>query len=173
MAGNDILKQAEADFQAAREELAAAQEQVKVAQEREQTAFARTQEMQAVLDWVQRHSPLDTGVTAAPEPSSPTAAEPSMRFGKPVAEVSNTDLCLRVLESLGRPATTTEIRERLAREGYDLNQEQIRGALKYLARKAPSPVETSTGSGVWKLKDAGHPSRPSDRPALNGAGREA
>lgn len=182
MAEIEILKQAEADLQAAREELTAAQEQVRVAQEREQSARARTQEMQAVWDWLQRHSkpeveapaaPATPTAPVAPGPTKPTDVTAQLLFGKPMPEVTHAEMCLRVLQSLGRKASTKEIRERLARDGHELSQEQIRGSLKYLSRKTPPLVETTTGTGVWRLKNAapGASAASTNEFAMNGAGR--
>jgi hypothetical protein len=110
---------------------------------------------------------------AAPAEPAGQAPATATRFGHPVPPVTNNELCLRVLTALGRPATTREIRERLARDGHEMSQMQVRSTLKYMARKPHFGVTTETGSGVWRLQNP--PFRGGDTmtgiPVLNGAGR--
>ena len=66
--------------------------------------------------------------------------EPTLPEDSPVLEAElvsppQTDLCIRALMQIGRPATTAEIRERLQRAGYQYDQTQLRSAMKYLSRK--------------------------------------
>lgn len=171
---SEMLRQAEADLDAAKAELAAAQEQVKAAQERAQSALARTQEMQSVWTWLQRHLQPEERVAAASAASVSAATIRPTRFGKPVPEVPQTELCLRVLADLGgRSASTKEIRDRLARDGHELSLDQVRATLKYMSKKTPPAVETATGSGIWRLKEGAVavPLEPVGAPVMNGAGR--
>jgi hypothetical protein len=168
-----MLRQARADLEAARADLATAQEQVRAAREREQSAMIRTQEMQSVCDWLERHVQPEEVTTDTPtnvvEATRPPAAT---RFGRPVAAVSQADLCLQVLRSLGRSATTKEVRDLLARDGHENTIDNVRGTLKYLSKKKPPMVETQVGSGVWRLAEAGAFTRSELAVAaeMNGAG---
>lgn len=176
---HDILRQARTDLEAARADLAAAQEQVRAAREREQSAMTRTQEMQSVCDWLERHIqpaevPAEVTADTATEVVEATRPTAGTRFGRPVPEVTQTDLCLQVLRSLGRPATTKEIRDLLAKDGREITANNVRSTLKYLSRKKPPMVETQVGSGVWRLiDDAGDVTRPelTGTAGMNGAGR--
>jgi hypothetical protein len=159
----DIIRHAQEQLDRAKAELAASQEQLRAAQQREENALARVREIQTVWDWLQvnGHEEEREEATSRHDEEVPEAASTETgpdvgqgqqtRFGRPVSEEANTDLCLRVLASFGRPASTKEVRDRLARDGHDLNTDQVRGSLKYLARKKEPQVETATGSGVWRF----------------------
>jgi hypothetical protein len=140
------LQQAEADAQAARIALAEAE--------------TRLTEIRAVCDWLQNFSNPEDG-------ESP----PGLRFGRPIPDMPNTNRCLSALEQIGRPASNAEIREWLRRDGHDLEQWQVRGSMKHLAKKKP-PVVESIRPGVWRLRaeQAATPFLPTAVPALNGAG---
>lgn len=173
MSAIDMIKQAEADLQEAQAELAVAQELTRAAQERERSAIARAREMHAVLDWLQQHRQMEERAPATSADAVPAAAAIT-RFGKPVPEVAQTELCLRMLKNLGRTAATKEIRDRLARDGHEFSVDQIRGTLKYLSGKTPPQVVTKPGSGVWRLRTAGapvlaDPAAATDAQAMNGA----
>ena len=147
----------------------AAQARAEAAQADAAMAAQRANEMRAVLDWLRAQS--DAPRTPA-EPVEPSPA--AMRFGRPVPQDAKTDLCVEALEKIGGgPASTRQIHDHLAREGHDLTMDQVRGALRYLAnRKTGSPVETTPGTGQYRLRPAA-PFRPAvvtGLPAANGAG---
>lgn len=168
----DIMARAEADLKDAEAAAVAAQARAEAAQADATVAAQRAKEMRAVLEWLRAQSEPQTPT----EPSGVAQGQPGTRFGRPVPETSNTDLALRALESFGRPATTKEIRSRLAQDGHILNHEQVRGALKYLAgKKHDAPVATTPGSGLWQLRSTRHsatfrPGGVADLPAMNGTG---
>jgi hypothetical protein len=166
----EMIKQAEADLDRAEADLATARDQLLVAQEREQHARMRAREMQAIRDWLQAQHVAD----ARSATTSSAAEAGATRFGKPIPEISQADLCLRVLRSLGR-ATTKEIRDRLAFEGHQLDTDQIRSSLRYLANKKPPLIGTNPGSGVWWLLEPSsktrNPDAVSTASAMNGAVR--
>lgn len=153
----EILRRARAQAQEATAAREAAQARAAAAAADADAAVDHEKAMQAVLAWVEQQA---TEPASPPEPAAQAPPPVATRFGRPVPEVTQTELTLRVLEDLGRPASTKEIRDRLARDGHVLSQNQVRSTLKYMARKPDSPVETETGSGVWRLS----------RSALNGAG---
>lgn len=147
----DMITRAEADLKDAEAASAAAQARAEAAQADAVTAAQRTKEMRAVLDWLRVQS--EDSLTPPAEPTGQAQDQPAMRFGRPVPENATTDLCVRALESFGRPATTRQIRDRLARDGHELTVAQVRGAMRYLAtKKNSSPVETTPGSGLWRLR---------------------
>src|ERR1039457_4128206 len=157
---NQIIQKAATDLREAKADLATAEESSRAAKVREQNAYERVHAMQAVWDWLQVNGQPEEDLRDPagnhPATSVDQAASddpPETRFGKPVPEVANTDLCFQALESLGKTASTKEIRARLARDGRDLSLDQIRGSLKYLSRKTPPLVETASGSGVWRVLD--------------------
>jgi hypothetical protein len=167
----DMMARAEADLRDAENASASAQARAEAAQADAATAAQRAKEMRAVLDWLraqQAQPQVRANVTGEAQESQAT------RFGRPVPETSNTDLCLAVLESFGKPATTRQIRDRLVREGHDLTVPQVRGAMRYLARKNSSPVETTPGSGLWRLRETRQAAPFRDAvaglPAVNGVG---
>jgi len=164
----EIMKQAEADLKEAETASSAAQSRAIAAQADADAARERVREMRAVRDWLQLHSPS----ARPPNQAERTETPPQTRFGKPVPEVSQTELCVRALESLGGTATNRQIRDRLARDGNDFNLDQIRGTLKYLSRKTPPPVETDAGSGLWRLRRVGT-FVPAGTLPVNGAGGES
>ena len=154
---SEILKRARAEAQEATAAREAAQARAAAAIADADAAVEREKSALAVQAWVEQQA---TKPVPPAEPVGEAPAPGAMRFGRPVPEVTNTERCLHVLEALGRPASTTEIRERLARDGLELSQTQVRSTMKYMARKPAFGVTTETGSGVWRL----------NRSALNGAG---
>src|SRR6266568_449861 len=166
----DIMKQAEADLKEAEAASGAAQSRAAAAQADADAARERVREMRAVWDWLQLHNQP----TAQPTQADRTETPPATRFGRPVPEVAQTDLCLEVLASLGGTGTNKQIRARLARDGHDVTLDQVRGTLKYLSRKTPPPVETDAGSGLWRLRRGGTPASfvSADTLPMNGAGGE-
>ena len=97
-----------------------------------------------------------------------------MLFGKPMPEVTLTQLCVDALERFGRPANTKQVREKLARDGHEYGQGQVRATLKYLSTKPNAPVECIK-PGVWQLREAGAqapltPEPLTAVPAMNGTG---
>jgi hypothetical protein len=167
----DIVARAEAQLKDAEAAAVAAQARADAAQADAAVAAQRAKEMRVVWEWLRTQSE-----SPSPAESSGSAQElAAMRFGRPVPETANTDLCFRALETFGRPATTREIRDRVVQAGHDLEVGQVRGAMRYLARKSTSPVETTPGSGLWRLRDAQQagpvqPGSPAVLPAANGAG---
>lgn len=148
----------------------AAEDATRVAQEREEHARARAREMQAVRDWLQgQQQVVRRTVTAS---ATATTTRPAMLFGKPAPEVAQTDLCLQALRSISRAATTKEIRDRIAREGHELDTDKVRNALRYLSTKKPPLVTTKSGSGMWRLVNPAPTVLvdPANISALNGEG---
>ena len=129
----------------------------------------------------ERCAPYGTGFSNAIEPTEPPKqaermeTPPATRFGKPVPELAQTDLCLRALENLGGTATNKQIRDRLVRDGHDVDLDKVRSTLKYLSRKKPPPVQTDVGSGLWRLRHANMPAPfvPAGTLPMNGAGGES
>jgi hypothetical protein len=157
---SEILKRARAEAQEATAAREAAQARAATAIADADAAVEREKAALAVHAWVEQQAIAPAAPAEPAEPTGQAPASAATRFGRPVPEVTNTDLTLRVLEDLGRPASTTEIRERLAGDGHELSQTQVRSTLKYLARKPAYGVTTEPGSGVWRI----------NRSALNGAG---
>jgi hypothetical protein len=155
---SDMLARAESDLRDAEAASTAAQARAEAAQADAAVAAQRASEMRAVLDWLRAQS------DAPRTPAEPV--EPAMRFGKPVPKDAKTDLCVEALEKIGGSGSTRQVYDYLAREGHDLTMDQVRGALRYLAnRKTGSPVETTPGTGQYRLRrvvEAG-------LPAANGA----
>lgn len=153
----EMIAQAEADFERAEADLLAAQDQTRVAKEREEHARMRAREMQAVRDWLRTQQAVDEQATKATgSPTQLNGSATPMRFGRPVPEVPQTDLCLRVLRNFRRPASTKEVRDRLALEGHEVEVDKVRSSLRYLSTKKPPLVATNTGTGVWWVLDADH-----------------
>jgi multidrug resistance efflux pump len=100
-----------------------------------------------------------TLAAVAPAAVQPEEAEPE----------AQTELCIKVLTQLGRPAETAEIRRHLEQAGYTLNQTQVRSALKYMAAKK-NPRVQSIRPGLWVLTGASFPAVPALIPAMDGAG---
>lgn len=166
----DIMRQAEADLKEAEAASNAAQSRAIAAQADADAARERAREMRAVCDWLRVHNqPTETPTRA--EPSERREASATTRFGRPVPEVTQTDLCLQALADLGGTATNRQVRDRLARDGHEVNLDKVRATLKYLSRKTPPPVDTEVGSGLWRLRAA--PTTPSfvtaGTPPMNGA----
>jgi hypothetical protein len=154
-----VLMEAEADLRQAQADYEEAHSRLAAAQANDDAALERLKEMQTVRDWLEQRDQARRGVQTRMDLAKTEnraifekPGEIVTRFGKPIPEVANTDLCLKVLESFGKPATTKQIRDRLARDGHELSQAQVRGSLKYLSRKKPPPVTTTSGSGLWKLR---------------------
>jgi hypothetical protein len=122
-------------------------------------ALEQQAKMEATVAWLReraRGQSEEPAVIQAAQPvfaSAPdvTPTPGGTLFGKPMPEVTNTGLCLRALEQLGKPATTKEIREKIRELGHELGQDQVRGSLKYLAGRGDSPVENPE-TGVWLLR---------------------
>ncbi len=166
---SEALKEAEADLKKANMNVELRQADV----DRAQAACADAREQQAKIqgtcDWLRerlRDQPdEEAAVASAPRlaslPATPAAksvpgltapsASHGMLFGKPMPEVTNTGLCLRALEQLGKPSTTKEVREQIERDGHKLDQGQVRGTLKYLAGRKDAQVENPE-SGVWVFR---------------------
>jgi hypothetical protein len=167
----DIMKQAEADLKEAEAASGAAQSRAAAAQADADAARERVREMRAVWDWLQAHDQQ----AQSPTQTERTDTPPAMRFGRPVPEVAQTDLCLQALEDLGGTATNKQVRDRLVREGHDVNLDKVRSTLKYLSRKTPPSVETEVGSGLWRLRVVrkSAPFVSAGTQTMNGAGGES
>lgn len=177
----DMLAAAEADLKKANTNVDLRRADV----DRAQAAYADAREqqakMQATCDWLRERLGdhreeatvvPDSGPTPAAT-SKPALAPTGMLFGKPMPEVTNTGLCLRALEQLGKSATTKEIREKIRELGHELDQGQVRGSLKYLASRRNSPVENPE-SGVWLLRRSSEtPSAGATVLPLNNAARQS
>jgi hypothetical protein len=173
----DIMKQAEAEMKEAETASGVAQSRAAAAQADAEAARERAREMRAVWEWLQAHNqeaqpPMPAGRTEQPDLTETPAAT---RFGRPVSEVAQTDLCLQALESLGGTATNKQIRDHLVREGHGINLDKVRNSLKYLSRKTPPPVQTDNGSGLWRLRQGRAPAPfvPAGTLPVNGAGGES
>lgn len=148
----DMLARAEADLREAEAASDAAQARAQAAIEDAAAAAQRTQEMRAVLDWLHAQS----AERQAPAGQAPQV-QSAMRFGRPVPENPVTELSVQALEGIGRQASTKQIRERLARDGHEFTQTQVRNALRYLSKKPNPPVETNSGTGLWRLRPGRQP----------------
>ncbi len=87
----------------------------------------------------------DAGV--ANDPSTSSRLQLTVIPAKP--DVTHSDLCMEALREFGRPASSTEIRERLKQRGHQFNAEQTRGTMAYLLRKQRV---IRTAPGVWVLR---------------------
>jgi hypothetical protein len=166
-----MLQKAEEDLQAARANVSLTEAEIERARLANVAAIEQLTHMEATCEWLRqllRDHPEEPVGTQTAEPKSAPAGEQAasspvqgrdeapapvpVLFGKPVPEVTQTDLCLYALERLDRPVTTKEIREFLQKEDHQFSQAQVRSTLKYLAnRRKPSLVE-STQPGVWRLR---------------------
>lgn len=156
------LRDAQARFEAARSRAVAAAADEVEAQE-------HVKQMTAVRDWLRQQDQPPQPPAPAEQAEGPQT-QARTRFGKPIPEVALTERCFRALESFGRQASTTQIRDRLAAEGHEFTQIQVRGAMKYLAAKKPPMVETSKGTGVWRLSKAVKSATTNFTPAASAAG---
>jgi hypothetical protein len=151
----ELKAKAEADLRAAEGRYEVARSRALAAQADEEAEMANLTKMKAVWDWVQgQDQPEKSSPPATAQTTRQDLADTPTRFGRPIPEVSTTELCFRALESFGRAVSAKQIRERLAADGHEFTQTQVRGALKYLSTKKPPLVETSIGSGVWRLTKA-------------------
>lgn len=161
---NAMLAAAEADLRKAYTNAELRQADV----ERAQTAYAEARDqlakMEATCGWLRdrvQEPPIEDDAVVAEVPSPPPAetAKPALvpagtLFGKRMPEITNTQLCLRALEQIGKPATTKEVRMKVREFGHQLDQDQVRGSLKYLAGRKDGLVENPE-SGVWRLRKDG------------------
>jgi len=169
---SDVLLKAAADRDAANSEV----ERLRAEAARINAALANAEQaadrMEATYSWL-TSVPSGHGQNRGLGAHTGIAAQ-AQRFGKPIPETANTDLCVRALAKLGGRAKTVPIREYLARQGHELTQEQVRGSLKYLSKKKPNPPVLIVGIGEWAIAPgfaAAHFEQ-SGVPALNGAGRD-
>jgi hypothetical protein len=167
----EIKAKAEADLKAAEARYEAAHSRSIAAQADEAAELENLNRMRAATDWVRGlDQPAEPQIPAPAELAQGPQTRPRTMFGKPVPEVTVTELCLGALESFGRQASTKQIRERLKAEGHELTQTQVRGAMKYLLSKKPPMVETSKGTGVWRLSKAAKSAATSFTPAASATG---
>jgi hypothetical protein len=168
----DMVARAEADLRDAEAASVAADARAQAAHADAAEAAQQAKEMRAVLDWLRART---TEPRAPAERAGQAQKQQQMRFGRPVPENPLTEQSLGALENLGRSASTKQIRERLAREGHEFSQGQVRAAMRYLSKKADPPVTTTPGSGLWRLVSP-RQAAPSQSatvaglPAANGAG---
>lgn len=157
-----MLEDAEADLRKANMNVELREQDVQRAQTAHVAAREQQAKMQATCDWLRerlRDLPEEAATAPAPQPTpapiaKPAAASTGTLFGRPVPEVTHAELCRNALEHLGKSARTREIREQIREFGHELDQGQVRSALKYLARRRGSGVENPE-PGVWLLRPDG------------------
>ncbi len=150
-----LKAKAEADFQAAQEKYEASRSRALAAQAAEAAELENLAKMKAVLEWVEgQDRPAGHCPAAVRHANGNGATAAKMLFGKPAPEVAISDLCFEWLEKYGRSASTQQVRGGLAADGNEFTMTQVRGALKYLSSKKPPMVETTKGSGIWRLSKA-------------------
>ena len=174
LSASQVLQKAEDDLQKATDRVELKQAEMERARVALADALEHQTKMQAAHEWVRQalqDQPEESEQAERTEPISVSGPQESIpgfsqdqaessnlipaRFGKPVPEVSQTELCLYALNRLDRAVTTAEVREFLQQEGHDYNQAQIRATLKYLAnRRKPSLVD-NIQPGVWRLRPVG------------------
>jgi hypothetical protein len=172
-----MLEAAEADFRKALTNVELKESELARAHAAHAQAQEQLARMEATCAWLRERAQElstedDAGAVEAPESVSAEAAKPGAaptrkRFGKPVPEITNSDLCVRALEQIGKAATTRDVREKIREFGYELDQEQVRGSLKYLAGRKDGIVQNPQ-PGVWLLRKEG-----TAAPSGNGAARTA
>lgn len=165
----EIKAKAEADLKAAEARYEAAHSRSVAAQTDEAAELENLNRMRAATDWV-RGLDQPAELLSSAEQVERRQAQPRTRFGKPIPEVALTELCFRALQSFGRQASTTQLRERLAAEGHEVTQTQVRGAMKYLSQKKPQMVETSKGTGLWRLTKLAKSTATTSTPAASVTG---
>ena len=173
---SEILQRAQAQAKEAAAAREAADARAAAAVAEADAALEHEKAMQTTLAWLQQQATAAERPIERAQQTERVSAPTATRFGRPVPEVTQTERCLRVLQALGRPASTKEIRDRLARDGHEFSQMQVRSTLKYMARKPSFGVETESGSGVWRLRGSAAAPFPGDgtmtgTPAMNGARR--
>lgn len=167
----EMVAKAEADLRAADSDAEVAKAEVERATAAYGAARQHQANMRATLEWLRiQHRDHSMLPATVPEVTHLRPAKPGRTlFGKPAPRVSQADLCLQALEELGRPATTTEVRDKLAAGGHQYETAQVRSALKYLTRKKDAPAE-SIKPGVWRLnpRDRAFTFEPNTAPVANG-----
>ncbi len=139
------LESAEADLLAAQrrvDELRTIQEGIRLAKNRYGEAQPAPQD---------QSEPLAAAQAGLSNPKSGGGAS-RRRRGRPAKrghpQVSQSDLCLKLLADLARPVSSGEVRERLVQKGHAYDAEQIRSAFAYLFRKGKV---VRVEPGVWEL----------------------
>jgi len=134
---NQIQEQAASDLERAKAELAKAQ---------------------AVVDWLERIDSIESmnGPAAKAEAAAETTANTRpMLFGRPLPEVTQTELCVRALRERGRAMNARDISQWLASQGvmagdgrpYD--PVRLRSTLKHLSRQGK--IVQAGKPGLWRL----------------------
>jgi hypothetical protein len=147
----EMIRQAEAEVQEREGRTVAADSRAAAAQADAAAEHEGLKEARIVLEWLRRRGQSQPVAAVAGMQSDRPQPQPATRFGRPVPEISQADLCLQALEALGGTATNKQIRDRLLRDGHDVDLDKVRNSLKYMSRKTPPPVETDHGSGLWRL----------------------
>jgi hypothetical protein len=117
-------------------------------------AQAEVAKAQAVVDWLERLDAIERP-NGQVENAETAASTTTMRFGRPVPEVAQTDLCMRALGERGRSMNARDISEWLARQGVmaedgrPYNPVRLRSTLKHLSRQGK--VVSAGKPGLWRL----------------------
>ena len=149
-----MLTRATAELESAEVELQAAQqrvEELRTIQQGIQLAIQRyghtvAQPAPTVADAAVVSNPGDDGARATNDPSMSSRVPETVVHAR--SDWRHSDLCLEALREFGRPASSTEIRERLSQRGHQFTAEQTRGTMAYLLRKQRV---VRTAPGVWTL----------------------
>jgi hypothetical protein len=171
-----IVREAEADLDAAGRDVEIAHAEVEEAQAAYQVALDRQAQMRSTVEWARRKQEADQPASEA-ELASRAAAmlEPEARPTDAEGAKTLVKRCTDALERFGRPVKTAEVRDSINREGHNFSTSQIGSTLKYLSsdRRKDAPV-VAVGDGVWRLArppadvESSSP-RGHDDPILNGA----
>jgi hypothetical protein len=131
-------------------------------------AQAELAKAQAVVDWLERIDATGSvnGQEAKAGAMAGTTARPTL-FGRPVPEVTQTELCMRALTERGRSMNARDISQWLAsqgvmaQDGRPYDPVRLRNTLKHLSRQGK--VVSAGKPGLWRLP-------PSKVPAASSAG---
>ncbi len=133
------------------EDLATAEAQLRAALGRVEEAQKRVSELTQLRDGfvrtIERYGEVTpTGEAEASAPAESPGGEP---VPHPWLALGQTDAVLAALAEIGRPATTTEIYDRLVKAGRTEGPEQVRSAVGYLHRRAKKVDRMARG--LWEL----------------------
>ncbi len=151
-----MLTRATVELEAAEAELRVAQqrvEELRTIQQGIQLAIQRYGHAVALPtptleDTAHVPSPGGDSGEAVYDPSTSSRVPETMIHVK--SDVTHSDLCIATLREFGRPARSTEIRERLRQRGKEFDADQTRGTMAYLLRKKRV---VRTAPGVWALPE--------------------
>lgn len=149
---DEMLMKSTAELESAEADLLAAQQRVdelRTIQEGIRLAKNRYGEAQpAPQNQSERLAAAETGLSN----SKPGAGTSRRRRGRPARrghpQVSQSEICLKLLADLARPVSSAEVRELLVEQGHAYDAEQIRSAFAYLFRKGKV---VRVEPGVWEL----------------------